>query len=410
MTSTATKTPLSPYQRRLFGFLGVATLFEGWDFFALTQILPNLRADMGLSVEGAGYLFGFVNLGTVLAFVLVRHADRWGRKRLLTVTIAGYTLCTLGSGLAWDVYSFAVFQFLGRIFLIGEWAVATVYAAEEFPADRRGSVIGILQGFSSLGAILCAGAVPLLLNTEYGWRSVYLVGVLPLVLLAWTRRGLRETQRFEEQQARNDPRRPLTYILRTPYARRVWQLGLIWFMTYICSNTAVSFWKDHAVTDLGFTDAQVAQVITVAALGSMPLIFLAGKMLDVIGRRPGAAIIYLATSGGVFAGYTLTSQTGLTIAMTFAVFGVTAVLAVLNSYTSELFPTDLRADAFAWSNNLLGRIGYVLAPVAIGMMAETTGWGAAVAPTAVFPLIALALIFWLLPETSGRELEETSQL
>ncbi len=400
----------TPYQRKLFVFLSVASVFEGWDFFALTQILPNLRADMGLSMAGAGALFGFVNLGTVVAFLLVRRADRMGRKSVLTLTIAGYTLCTLGSGLSWDVYSFAGFQFLGRIFLIGEWAVASVYAAEEFPARNRATVIGLLQGLSSLGAILCAGAVPLLLQTSYGWRSVYLVGVVPLVLLAWSRRGLRETHRFEEQQAAATGQRPLTHILRTPHARRVWQLGLIWFTTYICSNTAVSFWKEHAVTDLGWTDSQVAGVITIAALGSMPLIFAAGKLLDVLGRRPGAAIIYIATSAGVFGGYTLTDPTALTIAMTVAVFGVTAVLAVLNSYTAELFPTDLRGDAFAWSNNLIGRVGYVIAPVVLGVVAESHGWGVAIAPTAAFPLIALALIFWLLPETSRRELEETSRL
>ena len=66
---------LTPYQRKLFLFLSVATFFEGYDFFALTQILPNLRADMDLPREASGYIVGIVNIGTILAFWLVRRAD-----------------------------------------------------------------------------------------------------------------------------------------------------------------------------------------------------------------------------------------------------------------------------------------------------------------------------------------------
>jgi MFS transporter, putative metabolite:H+ symporter len=50
----------------------------------------------------------------------------------------------------------------------------------------------------------------------------------------------------------------------------------------------------------------------------------------------------------------------------------------------------------------------VLSPLAVGLVATEMGWGRAVAATAVFPLIALALIWALLPETNGRDLEDTS--
>ena len=100
----------SSYQRRLFVFLCVATFFEGYDFIALSQILPNLRADLGLGPEWSGYLVAFINLGTVLAYPLVRSADRWGRKRVLTITIVGYTAFTVLSGLSPNVYAFAAAQ------------------------------------------------------------------------------------------------------------------------------------------------------------------------------------------------------------------------------------------------------------------------------------------------------------
>jgi MFS transporter, putative metabolite:H+ symporter len=408
------KTPLTGYQWRLFIFLSVATFFEGYDFFALAQVLDSIQGEFGLDKFQLTALTAFINAGTIIAYVLVRKADRWGRRQVLMVTIVGYTIFTLFSGLSTNVWMFAGFQFIARIFLIAEWATSMVIAAEEFPADRRGMVIGMIQAFSSLGAIACVGVVPVLLSTAYGWRSVYFVGVVPLMILAFARRNLKETKRFTEQVAEPGVKRSIFDIFRGPHRRRVFELGVIWFLTYACTQNAVHFWKIWAKQDpnMLWTDAQVGKTLFLAAIVSMPLIFLAGKMLDVIGRRAGAVVIYVTLAVSVVVAYTPGLPTiVLGAAMTGAVFGVTAVLAVLNAYTSELFPTDLRGDAFAWTNNLIGRIGYVLSPLMIGVLAERTNdWGAAIRPTAIFPILALALILWLLPETNQKELEETAAI
>jgi putative MFS transporter len=113
---------------------------------------------------------------------------------------------------------------------------------------------------------------------------------------------------------------------------------------------------------------------------------------------------------GVLGSYGFHDRWALTGALVFGIFGASAVLQVLNAYTTELFPTDLRGDAFAWSNNLIGRIGYVASPLVVGYLARDIGWGSAVRMTAIFPIIALILIFWLLPETKNRELEETARV
>jgi MFS transporter, putative metabolite:H+ symporter len=404
----STAAPLSSYQRRLFTFLSVATFFEGYDFIALTQVLPQLRAAFRLDHEQAGWLVGFINLGTIVACFLVRKADAWGRRRVLTVTIAGYTLSTLLTAFSPNVYAFAAFQMTGRVFLLGEYAISMVIAAEEMPAARRGMVIGVIASMGVLGSILCAGLVPVLVKaTPLGWRAVYLVGVLPLVILAYARRSLRETERFARDVG-SAQQRSLLEIWRTPYRRRVLELGAIWFLTYLCTQNAVTFWKDFAMHERGLSEGQVGLSITIAAVVSLPLVFLVGKLLDWIGRRPTAAIVFVVTSLGVFSSYSLHGWWPLTAALTGGIFGTGAVLPVLNSYNAELFPTAHRGDAFAWSNNILGRIGYVLSPAAVGLAAKTAGWGPAVSVTAIFPLFALGLILWWLPETRAKELEETA--
>lgn len=403
------KTPaLDGYQKRLFAFLSVATFFEGYDFFALTQVLPHLRVEMGLDHAAASRLLGFINVGTVLAYLLIGRADRWGRKRVLTVTIIGYTTFTALSGLAPNVYAFAIFQMLARIFLIAEWATSMVIAAEEYPAERRGMVMGVIGAAAGLGSVVCVGVVPLL-NGAFGWRSVYFVGVIPLLLMAFARRSLRETRRFSER-APTAERSSFFDIWRSPFRRRLLELGAIWFLTYIATQNAVSVWKDYALTELHMPEKRASLAMMIAALVAMPLVFFAGKLLDVIGRRRGAALILLSTAAGVLGSYTMTGFLPLTVSLTFAVVGVSAVLTVLNAFTTELFPTELRSSAFAWSNNLIGRIGYWMSPFVIGEIAESTGWGPPLRVTAIFPVLALGLILWLLPETRGRELEDTAKL
>ncbi|MSR06108.1 MAG: MFS transporter [Gemmatimonadetes bacterium] len=402
-------TRFTPYQRRLFVLLSAANFFEGYDFFALGQVLPSLRSDFALSEAGAGRLVGLIGLGTILSYWVVRLADRLGRRRVLMITVLGYAVFTGLTGFSQNVWDFGVYQLLARIFLIAEWALAMVYAAEEFPAARRGFAIGMLQAWSALGSILCAVVVPFLLKTAYGWRSVYFVGIVPLLLLAYARRGLRETARFEAMAAGGAGRR-LFAIWHTPYRRRVIQMALIWGFTYICTQNAVFFWKEFAVSERGLTDGQVGLAIAIASLVSLPMVFMVGRVFDHWGRRPSAVLICGLLAGSVVAAYQATGYWVLVAALTFAVFANASVLSLLNSFTTELFPTEWRGDAFGWANNLLGRIGYVIGPIVVGAAAGSIGWGNAVSLTAIAVGVTLLFIMVWLPETKGKELEETARV
>ncbi len=410
MTAQTVPTKLSPYQRKLFVFLGVATFFEGFDYVALSQIIPALRETFELSKAEVGTLLSITGIGAVLSYGLIRHADVAGRKRMLSYTIAGYTLFSFLSACAQSAWQFGLAQLCARAFLLAEYALSMVYIIEEFPKDRRGFAVGIIQGMSSLGSIVCAGLVPIMLKTELGFRTVYIVGAVPLVILIWLRRNVRETTRFVELQRSGLPERDLFRIFRTPYKKRIPLLASIWALTYLCTYTVVLYWKEFAVEERGLTDQQVSFALMIAAVGSLPLVFASGKLLDVIGRKRGAAVIFVAASASTLLAYLAHDFAWLTLGLTGGIFAASAVLPVLTSFTLELFPTELRADAFGWSNNVLGRTGYVLGPLLVGFLAERHGYGPTIACTAVFPLLALVLILLRLPETSGRELEETSAL
>lgn len=395
--------PAQP-SRLLFAFLGAATFFEGYDFIALTQVLPDVRATFGLTEAQGGWLVGVGNIGPVLAFALVRMADRLGRARVLTWTIAGYTLASIASGLAPNAWVFGASQLVARAFLIAEWAVCLVYAAEVYPAERRGAAIGTLQALAAVGAVVCAGLTPVLLKTAFGWRTVYFVGALPLALLAIARRSLQESPRFAAPAAAA----PLLSILQGPYRRRILHLALLWFLTYAGTHVALAFWKEYAVHEARFTDGEVGRTLAIASVIALPLVFVTARLLDSLGRRKVAMGVFPATALGAWGAYTFTDPVGLTVSMTLLVYGCSAVLPVLEALNAELFPTAQRGDAFGWSNNLLGRQAAVWIPPVAGTLAGTWGWGPVVRLTAIPVVLALVGILAWMPETRKRELEDTA--
>jgi putative MFS transporter len=398
------RSPLTPYQRKLFVFLSVATFFEGFDYIALTQLLQPIREEYGLTYPQGQLLVSFINVGAVAAYGLIRYADVGGRRRVLSITIAGYTTFSLLSAFANSAWLFGLLQFAARTFLLAEYAVSMVYVVEEFPADRRAFATGVIQGVNSLGSIVCAGVVPMLLKLPWGFRSVYLVGGVPLLLVMFLRRGIRDTQRFLDREATAPS--SLLRIFKTPHWRRLPLLASIWALTYLCTYVLINNFKDYAMLERGFDDAQVSLALVVAALGSMPLVFMSGKLLDVLGRKPGAAVIFIATSVSTWLAFTAHGFWVITLGLTGCIFAASAVLPVLNSITLELFPTDVRADGYGWSNNLLGRIGYIAGPALVGALSPRLGIGYATALTGIFPLLALVLILRFIPETGGKELED----
>lgn len=401
----------SRYQLRLLIFLSVATFFEGFDFIALVQVLPKIVEEMHLRATDTGLMVALINVGAILSFLIVYLADRYGRRPLLIITIAGYTVCSLLTGFAGSAWAFAAIQLLARVFLIGELAVGMIYAAEEFPAERRGRVIGNLQVAATLGTIFCAAITPVMLASALGWRGLYFVGTIPLIILAYARRNLKETRRFDEREVAKSSASfaDMIAFLKGPYRKRILLVAAIWGMTYLCTQSLITFWNLHAVQALGMGYKDVSKCVMMAALGAMPLLLLIGRVLEA-GRRRAAILVYSLLVAGALGAYNLSGMLWLTLSLMLSVFSVAGIVPILNAYTVELFPTELRASAFAWCNSLLGRTGYVLSPLLVGWGAARFGYGPAVTATIVFPLIALVLILRHLPETAGRSLEDTSRL
>lgn len=164
------------YRRRLLLLLSSATFFEGYDNFALAFVLALVLGDLGGSEADAGWIRAITPLGAVVAFGLAAQADRVGRKRLLLITIVGYTvsaaLTAVSPGLLWLTAA----QFSAQVFLGAEWAVAITIVVEEFPRTHRGRALGIVTSMNTLGGIFVGVLAFIgLQDTALGWRAFFVV-------------------------------------------------------------------------------------------------------------------------------------------------------------------------------------------------------------------------------------------
>src|SRR5262245_56450317 len=112
------------YRSKLLKLLSAATFFEGYDGFVLPFVLVQVLHTFHGGEAMGGVLRAVVTTGTVAAFFLASQIDRIGRRKLLLITVTGYTIATALTVAAPSIIWFAATQFLAQIFLGAEWAAA----------------------------------------------------------------------------------------------------------------------------------------------------------------------------------------------------------------------------------------------------------------------------------------------
>jgi predicted MFS family arabinose efflux permease len=108
------------YRRRVLFLLSSATFFEGYDTFVLSFVLALVLADLGGTEAEAGWIRAIVGVGAVAAFALAAQADRIGRRRLLLITILGYTVSGALTAVSPNLVWLAAAQFSAQVFLGSE--------------------------------------------------------------------------------------------------------------------------------------------------------------------------------------------------------------------------------------------------------------------------------------------------
>jgi MFS transporter, putative metabolite:H+ symporter len=401
--------PFTKRQSRVFWIASTAGFFDQYDRALLSLALKQIQAGLKIAESHLGAMLSLIRIGYLLALLMTPFADVFGRRRLLLYTVMGYTIFTGLSAIAPGERTFVAFQILARAFAGAEAAVAMVIVAEEVDAAHRGWAIGLMSAVSSVGYGLAAVVFAFVNVIPYGWRGLYAIALVPLVLIIPLRRVLPESARFEKEKL--EGLRPIKIWeplvqLYTAYPRRLVLMLSIAFLGAMGGNAAGFLFPKFLQESHGWSPGNVSSLFLFGgALGIMGSI-VAGRMSDRYGRRLiGASFLFLAPLLAIWM-YTAPGPSIVPAWILETFFDIAGGM-ILSAYSAELFPTSYRSTAGS-ALAVAGTTGGALGLFLEGVLFNATGSHAhAVCYLTIFWIISPALMLFL-PETSGRELEEIS--
>ncbi len=385
-------------------------MLDAMDVMFYVFALQAIRAEFGLTNAQAGLVASATLVASAAGGILAGFAsDRIGRRRTLIYTVLIYSLASGGASTSQGLVHLLFWRALVGIGLGGEWSAGAVLVAESWPAEHRAKAIGFMQSGWAWGYMLAA-AISALILPRFGWRVLFLIGVMPALLTVLIRRKVVEPEIWRRSDSRASPadlfRPPLgrTTLLATSLATAVlfayWGL-FTWLPGFLSATTAEG--------GAGLSIVRTSGWVMAMQVGALAGYLAFGFMADRIGRRP-AFLIYVVGAALITPIYGslprwagVGAETGLLLLSPFIGFFGTGYFSLFGALLAELFPTAIRGFGQGFCYNF-GRALSALAPFAVGALADRSGLGAALLLNSGFFLLAAVLIFTL-PETRRKELE-----
>jgi MFS family permease len=388
---------------------GSGWMLDAMDVMLYAFALGAIRDEFGLSGAQAGALASVTLLSSAfggIGFGIL--ADRYGRARMLQVAILVYSLCTALTATAGSVLALVLWRTLVGIGLGGEWSAGSVLVAETWPTAHRGKAIGIMQSGWAVGYMLAAGLAALVMP-RFGWRPLFLVGVVPALLAFWIRRHVPEPPQWRPGAKTASPFRGIREMFRGALLRRTLiATGIATFLmfaywglfTWVPSFLAAPIDQGGAGMGVVRSTGWIIPMQIGALAGYLSFGFLA----DRFGRRP-VFLVFVLSAAALVPVYGAAATSPIVLMLLGPAIGFFGhgYFSVFGSMLAELYPTAIRATAQGLCYNS-GRAVSALAPMTIGAIADVHGLGPALGTTALF-FVGAGILMMRLPETKGRDLE-----
>jgi MFS family permease len=378
-------------------------------------VIPTVIAVWSLSRGEAG-LIGTVTLliSSLGGWFSGTLADRFGRVRMLQITILWYSIFTFLCAFALDFTQLFVLRALHGFGFGGEWAAGAVLMGEVIRDKYRGRGVGIVQTGWAIGwggSALSYTAVYWLLPEATAWRVLFAIGLLPAFFVFWIRRHIEEPEIFHAAR-QSRPAVGISHLFsafRGPYLWTTVKVSLMvagaqgggyaigtWMPTYLRTVRHLS-----ATSTGGFVLVQI--------LGALIGFLLGSYLSDAIGRR--WTFMWSAILSLVFILLYMFVPMGDT-ALLLAGIPLNIVLLIkfppMGPFMTELFTTELRGNAQGFCYNAGRAIGSFF-PTLVGYLSQSLPLGATIAVASVVASGLMIVMLLLLPETRGRSLDSIGQ-
>jgi len=380
-------------------------VFDAFEVMLYSNALVEIKKEFSFNFAGSGAVMTLSLLGYAVGGIFWGPmTDRIGRIKVMMWTVAGYALFTGLTAASWSALSLIFFRFLMGFFAGGEWAAGAALITETWPTKYRGRVIGVMQTGWPIGAILAsivyAGIAPF-----WGWRYVFLSGIVPAVIVFIIRLTLKESSFFQQHKA-SGVRISWTGIFQGKYLKRTVMFILVSFVGLLGYWCIMTWIPAMLRAERGMTIFQSSMWFIVINVGSLCGYLSFGFVADHLGRRPGFTIYWLVAMvfAPLFAFYakdpTLMVVFGFLLGISMGYFSGYPL------YGSELWPTALRASGMGIAYMGIARMGSTFGPMVIGAVADKVGIATAISIMASSYIVAVILIWAMAYETKGKTLEE----
>jgi MFS family permease len=399
--------------------LGITWILDGLEVTLAGSVAASLQdspvlhlstAEVGLAASV--YLLGGISGAIFFGWL----TDRWGRKRLFSITLGLYLVATAATALSWDFWSFALFRFLTGAGIGGEGTAINSAIQELIPARYRGWTDLTINGSFWVGAALGAAGTlvllhPGLLPEDWGWRAAFGIGSLLGLFILFLRRYVPESPRWLMVHGRiheaerivgeiedrvvaatgkalppppSGVRLRLTGRGRVGFAtvartlltthRRRTTLGMVLITSQAFFYNAIFFTYALILTRFyGIPSAHIGYYMLPFAIGNFCGPLLLGRLFDTVGRITMIAATYaasgvlLAVTAFLFSRGSLDATTQ-TVAWTVIFFFASAAASAAYLTVSECFPLEIRALAIALFYATGTLLGGVVAPALFGVL------------------------------------------
>jgi MFS family permease len=408
---------------------GLGWGFDGMDGAILALVAPMLMKEFSITLGTYRSGVQIASLISIIGLYLWPWlADRFGRRNILALNIALYSLAMPLVALSPSWGTFVAFYTLVRFALNGEWAVGSMLVAETWPARLRGLVLSVNRSAWGIGAAL-AGTIVALVVTVWGWRAAFLLPVVVAVLAVYVRLMCPESPywvRTQDRRQRIEERRATGRALSTDDQAWInkaeksgWRqlflpdlLKNTVMATFVASMALVSYstvglWMPLFLAQQHhWSTAQYSSFYICWALFATTGFWVGGWMIDAFGRRLGFAILLIEAAICMTLWIFATNTLALWLLGLGWSWGFIGVWGPVTTYTAEMYPTRIRGvgNGFSWAVAFL--IGAVLWPFVSVWLRETTGSFAAAFLLIPLILLLMAAIIWFYsPEHARKDLD-----